>query len=306
MADTGLRARIILFAKGFCMGSADIVPGVSGGTMALILGIYRQLIEAIRSFDLVWLKSLFRLDLRILLTRPHFGFLIPLILGIVAALLFFTRIVPLPYLIEQYPAPVYGLFFGLILGSILILVRQFEHSHISWVMLVLVTVIGWWIFNLVPADTPEAGWFVFISGALAISAMLLPGISGSFILLMLKKYAYIFSAIGRFDLTVIVPFALGMATGLILFSRLLSWLLNRFYQPTLASIIGLLTASLWVIWPFQERVFENIAGKQKLVKVMPIWPDRWDSMALLAVVLILVGFIAVVALEYVSGDKQGY
>lgn len=304
MAETGFRRRLQLFAKGFCMGSADIVPGVSGGTMALILGIYQQLIEAIRSFDLIWLKSLFRLDTRVLFSRPHFGFVIPLLAGIAAALLFFTRIVPLPYLIEHYPAPVYGLFFGLIGGSILVLVRQFEHSRISWFMLVLMTALGWWIFNLVPAETPQAGWFIFISGALAISAMLLPGVSGSFILLLLKKYAYIFAAIGQLNLSVVIPFVLGMATGLVLFSRLVSWLLRKFYQPTLASIIGLLTASLWVIWPFQERVFENIAGKQKLVTVTPVWPDAWDNMSILAVVLIFAGFAAVLMLEYLAGGRH--
>lgn len=300
----GWRSRWLLFAKGFCMGSADVVPGVSGGTMALILGIYQRLIEAIRSFDLIWIRSLLRFDIQVFFTRPHFGFVIPLGLGIVAALLFFTRVVPLPYLIEHYPEPVYGLFFGLIVGSIVILVRQFEHSPLSWFMLLLTTVAGWWIFNLVPEETPETTWFVFISGALAITAMLLPGISGSFILLLLNKYAYIFAAIGQFNLTVLVPFVFGVATGLILFSRLLSWLLRRFYQPTLASILGLLAASLWVIWPFQERMFANVAGKKKLISVTPVWPDSWDNMATLAVVLLLVGFAAVLVLDYLASNRH--
>lgn len=296
-------SRLLLFAKGFCMGSADVVPGVSGGTMALILGIYQRLIEAIRSFDLIWLRSLFRFNFTVLFTRPHFGFVIPLALGIVAALVFFTRVVPLPYLIEYYPAPVYGLFFGLIVGSIVILVQQLEHSPVSWIMLLLTTLAGWWIFNLVPAETPETAWFVFISGALAITAMILPGISGSFILLLLNKYAYIFAAIGQFDLSVLVPFVGGMITGIIVFSRLLSWLLRKFYQPTLAAVLGLLVASLWVIWPFQERVFANVAGKEKLVSVTPVWPDSWDDMAILAMILLVVGFAAVLMLHYLAGNK---
>lgn len=299
-----LRKRLLLFAKGFCMGSADIVPGVSGGTMALVLGIYQQLIEAIRSFDLSWLRSLLRFDIRTFLTRPHLGFLIPLGIGIVTALLFFTRVIPLPYLIEHYPAPVYGLFFGLVAGSIVILVREFEHSRISWLMLVITTVIGWWIFNISPAETPETAWFVFLSGALAISAMLLPGISGSFILLLLNKYAYIFTAIGQFNLAVLLPFLLGIATGLVLFSRVLSWLLRKYYQPTLAAIIGLLVASLWVIWPFQQRVFETVAGKEKLISVTPVWPEIWDSLAVLAALLILIGFAVVLMLEYAAGSRR--
>lgn len=296
--------RCILGLKGFCMGSADVVPGVSGGTMALILGIYQQLIEAVRSFDFTWLRSIARLDIAVALGRPHFGFLIPLVLGIVAALIFFTRIIPLPHLIETYPEPVYGLFFGLIVGSIIVLLRSFDRGMHNWLWLLAGTLAGLWIFNQVPAETPEAAWFVFISGALAISAMLLPGISGSFILLMLKKYAYIFGAIGQFNLAVLVPFAAGAVTGLVLFSRLLGWLLRRYHEATLAAIIGLLIASLWVIWPFQERVFETVAGEQKLISVTPILPDAWTSITLLTAILAVTGFIAVLLLFYFApGEK---
>ncbi|MDZ7734788.1 MAG: DUF368 domain-containing protein [Gammaproteobacteria bacterium] len=282
------------------MGTADIIPGVSGGTMALILGIYQQLIEAIRSFDLQWLRSLLYLDIRNMAARPHFAFLIPLLAGIAAALLFFTRVVPLPYLIEHYPEPVYGLFFGLILGSIVILIREFERDRIGWLFLLLATILGWWVFNLVPAETPDAGWFIFISGALAISAMLLPGISGSFILLLLKKYAYIFAAIGAADFSVIVPFALGMLAGLIAFSRLLSWLLRHYYRQALAAIIGLLVASLWVIWPYQQRVFAHVGDRQKLVSVTPAWPEVWTGMTILAVIMIITGFVAVLVLNHMA------
>ena len=294
----------LLFAKGFCMGTADIIPGVSGGTIALILGIYRQLIEAIRSFDLDWQRSLARLDIRAAVSYPHFGFIIPLALGIIAALLFFTRVVPLPYLVEHYPEPVYGLFFGLIAGSVIILARVFEHHPLSWLFLLLTTALGWWLFNAVPAETPEESWFVFVSGLLAISAMLLPGISGSFILLLLKKYAYIFGAIGTLNLGVIIPFALGMLTGLIAFSRVLSWLLRRFYRNTLAAIIGLLIASLWVIWPFQERVYTTVGDKQKLLNTTPVWPENWTTMMVLAVFLALCGCAAMLILHYFVETRQ--
>lgn len=298
------RGRCILFVKGFCMGSADIVPGVSGGTIALILGIYQQLIEAVRSFNLAWLEAVVRLDLRAALRLPHFSFLIPLVVGIFAALLFFTRVVPLPQLLETYPEPVYGLFFGLIAGSIIILIRDFDHEWQNWAWLVAGTVGGLWVFNLVPAETPETAWFVFLSGALAISAMLLPGISGSLILLLLKKYAYVFDAIGQINFAVIGPFVLGMLTGLALFSRLLSWLLRRYYQPTLAAIIGLLAASLWVIWPYQERVFATVAGTQKLVGVTPSWPEDWTGMTVLAAILVFTGLAGVLLLAYLArADK---
>jgi len=286
------------------MGTADVIPGVSGGTMAVILGIYRQLIEAIRSFDWPWVRSLLRFDLVDIVVRPHLGFLIPLFAGIVAALLFFTRVVPLPHLIEHYPEPVYGLFFGLIAGSIVILVREFSHETVSWLFLLLAALAGWWVFNRVPAETPESAWFVFLSGMLAISAMLLPGISGSFILLLLNKYAYIFAAIGAFDLGVLVPFVLGMLAGLAAFSRLLSWLLRRFYQTTLAAIIGLLAASLWVIWPFQERVYVAVDGREKLLTATPVWPELWTGLDMAAAVLPLAGFVLILGLDRLAQESN--
>lgn len=286
------------------MGSADVVPGVSGGTMALILGIYQQFIEAIRSFDYVWLQGLLQLDWRTAIRRPHFGFVIPLLVGIFAALLFFTRVVPLPYLIEHYPAPVYGFFFGLISGSIVILVRQFDHAMADWLALVLATLAGLWLFSRVPAETPDTTWFVFISGALAICAMLLPGISGSFILLMLKKYSTIFAAIGSFNLAVLIPFGLGILAGLIAFSRALAWLLRHYYQTTLAAIIGLLAASLWVIWPYQSRVYEQVAGREKLIMTNPVWPEVWGGYELLAAGLAAFGVVLVLLLERLARPRQ--
>lgn len=287
------------------MGIADIVPGVSGGTMALILRIYVQLIEAVRSFDWPWLRSLFRLDLHTALTRPHFGFLIPLVIGIVAALMFFTRVISLPQLIEFFPEPVYGLFFGLILGSIVVLLRDFVHANWwNWICLMLGTAAGLWIFNMMPAETPEAAWFIILSGALAISAMLLPGISGSFILLILNKYAYIFTAIGQLNVAVLAPFAAGIIIGLAAFSRIISWLLRHFYNRTLAVIIGLLLASLWVIWPFQQRIYTQVGDSVQLLKTTPVWPDAWTTMTWLAVVMIFLGIMLVFMLEGLAGRRS--
>lgn len=280
------------------MGSADVIPGVSGGTIALILGIYAHLINAIKSFDRVWLKSVVTLDFRDIFARPHFSFLLPLFAGIVCALLFFTRLVPLPQLLLEYPEQIYGLFFGLISGSIIVLLKEVAGLNRRTVIPLLAGIAaGLIVFNLVPMETPESSWFIFLSGALALCAMLLPGISGSFILLILNKYAYIFSAIGYFRFSVIVPFALGAVTGLVLFSRILSWLLKRYHQQTLVSIIGLLIASLWVIWPFQERIYETVRNKPRLVNSIPYFPSELSQTLLFAVFMIIVGFGIVILLE---------
>lgn len=299
-----MKQRIILVAKGFCIGAADIVPGVSGGTMAFILGIYGEFIAAIKSFDAATLAALFRLDVRQAAARPHFGFILPLLLGIVAALLFFTRVVPLPQLLLDYPEQVYGLFFGLIGGSILVLLRETDAmTGRGYVMLTLGVIGGYVVFNLVPVQTPDAGWFIFIAGALAICAMMLPGISGSFVLLILNKYAYVFTAIGYFNLSVLLPFAGGVLAGLVFFSRLLSWILDRWYRATVVFITGLLLASLTLIWPFQERIYETVGGDPLLVETHPVLPPDLSPQVLLSFAFILVGVIVVLLINRLHNTR---
>ena len=262
--------------------------------MAFILGIYREFIAAIKSFDLAALTALLRLNIREALARPHFGFIVPLIIGIIAALLFFTRVVPLPQLLLDYPEQVYGLFFGLIGGSILVLLRETDAmTGRDYITLALGAAGGYIIFNLVPVQTPDAGWFIFVAGALATCAMMLPGISGSFVLLILNKYAHVFNAIGYFNLSVLLPFAGGVLAGLVFFSRLLSWILERWYRATVVFITGLLLASLTVIWPFQERIYETAGGDQLLVETHPVFPSGPSLPVLLSFAFIIAGIIIV-------------
>lgn len=287
------------------MGAADVVPGVSGGTMAFILGIYAELINAIKSFDKLWLSALFRLQVRETLTRPHFSFLIPLAIGLFSALMFFTRVIPLPRLIIDYPEQVYGLFFGLIVGSIFVLIKDMNNLRIKESIMILPGLVaGLIIFNLVPTQTPETSWFVFISGSLAICAMILPGISGSFILLILNKYAYIFDAIGHFRFSIIIPFALGAITGLCLFARALSYLLEHYYRQTLLFISGLLLASLYVIWPFQEREYMLVRDKERLMSSTPVLPVEWGSTEFLSLALLLLGLIIVLLIDYLVSRQS--
>ncbi len=299
-------SRLKLIAKGFCVGSADVVPGVSGGTMAFILGIYPQLINAIKSFDSEWVKMIFSLNIKGIINRPHFGFLIPLGIGAVAALLFFTRIVSLPDLIRTQPEIIYGLFFGLVLGSIVLL---FRHSGlillIKQMLFLLVGILfGGFVVTLVPASTPDDSWFIFLCGAIAISAMILPGISGSFILLIMKKYAYIFNAIGHFDFSIILPFVLGIFTGIIIFSRVLSYLLKTFYQQTILFITGILIASLYVIWPFQTRVYEIVRDKERLISSVPFLPEAFSNELVYSFIMMLIGLAAVIILDHLSGKDS--
>lgn len=299
-----LTAAPLIVSKGFCMGSADIIPGVSGGTMALILGIYERLLTAIRSFDIAWVKALIRFDLRASLGRNDLLFLAPLGFGIIAAILFFTRIVPLPSLILTHPELVYGLFFGLIAASVIVLMRQVTHFGPKQLGIALLGVaLGYLVVTLVPVDTPSEPWFIFICGFIAISAMLLPGISGSFILLILGQYGYIINALGSFNLVVIATFGGGALAGLVVFSRTIVWLLKHYHQATLLLIKGILIGSLWIIWPFQERIYETVRGKQKLVAANPIVPEALDGLVLASLAMMVAGFILVLVISRFA-DQQ--
>jgi putative membrane protein len=299
-----LPAPLVLLLKGFCMGAADVVPGVSGGTMAFILGIYTRLIDAIRSFDFPWLMAIVRFDLRTALTRPHFLFLIPLGIGILSAIVFFTRVVPIPRLIHTHPEHIYGLFFGLIVGSILVLCVDIGWRSIrDFLGFAIGILLGGVIVTAVPTTTPDTWWFITVSGAVAICAMILPGISGSFILLILGKYAYALDGIGRFDLAILIPFALGAAAGLALFARLLSWLLHHYERLMLLVICGFLLASLWVVWPFQERHFVLVRGKERLLESTPVLPSL-DSVAAQSFALTLVGIVVVVGAMAISKHQR--
>jgi len=282
-----------------------VVPGVSGGTMAFILGIYSDLISAIKSFDSSWLRAVLRLDFKTIVNKPHFKFLIPLGVGLGCALIFFTRIVQLPALLLDYPEQIYGLFFGLIVGSVFVLLQDLNELRLSdYLMALIGTVLGLIVFNLVPVQTPETSWFVFLSGALAICAMILPGISGSFILLILNKYAYIFNAIGYFKLSILIPFALGAISGLLLFSRLLSYLLDKYYQRVILFITGLLLASLYVIWPFQERIYTIVRDKQRLTSSTPLVPNELTTEVIVSCALIIGGLLFVLVIKRLSKIKQ--
>lgn len=300
-----MKDKLLISLKGMCMGAADVVPGVSGGTMAFILGIYARLLEAIRSFDIALLKMLFRGEFSAAIKHTDIVFLLSLFAGIVTALAFFTRVVPIPVLIHSDPEVIYGLFFGLILASIYILVKEIKDTNLStWLFLFTGIVLALIVVNLVPRDTPYDSWFIFLAGAIAICAMILPGISGSFILLLLGKYAYIFNAIGHFNLSVLLPFAAGAVVGLMLFSRTLVWLLHHHYKNTLSLIIGILVGSLWLIWPFQTRVFITVREKERLISSSPHWPELWTLTHSYAVGMVVIGIILVWGIHAYANKKS--
>ena len=287
-----------LVAKGFCMGAADVVPGVSGGTIALILGLYPRLLSAIRAFDLGLLTLLRRGRWATAAEHVDAVFLFYLATGLAAALVFFTRVVGLPELVITHPQPVYSLFFGLVCTSLYLLLRSvtnFRLRDACWLLAggLLGVAMAW----AVPINTPETAWFVFLSGAVSVCAMLLPGISGAFVLLILKKYAYVLGAVARFDLAVLTPFVTGAVCGLLLFSRVLVWCLRRFERATLLVMSGIVLGSLYLLWPFRERGHAMVEGRRLLTLSVPAWPDTMDATLFASLALAAAGVLVVLVLD---------
>lgn len=294
----------ILFAKGCCIGAADVVPGVSGGTMAYILGVWLRLMNAIKSFNVKWVRTVLRGQWTLALQTAHFAFLVPLVVGIGGAFITFTRFIPLPKLLITHPEPIYGLFFGLIAGSVVLLVEEIGRITFRELVIGIVGLAGGWVLvNLVPVETPEDWWFIYLCGCIAITAMLLPGISGSFMLLILGKYSYVFGAIGDFNFAVILPFALGCLTGVILFARVASWILHHYYRESVVFIIGVLISSMWLIWPFQDRTYAIVREKERLISSTPNWPAEMTSQDWFGLGMMAFGFVLVVTIGVIAKKK---
>ncbi len=294
--------------SGFCMGTADVVPGVSGGTMAVALGIYRQLLAAITSINTRTLKALLKLDLKGALSKLHWRFIASLGTGIVSAVVVMVVGLKLPHLVQTQTKLVYAVFFGLVLSSALVLGRRIPSwTPIRVLAAVAGAALGFGVVNMVPADTPDSPPFIFMYGVIAISAMLLPGISGSFILLILRKYAYILDSLSELlhgdlgALRVVAPFAVGCLVGLLLFARFLGWLLHKWEHTVMAVLTGLLIGSLWRIWPYQHTEVVVVREKARVISATPYWPE---SPEVFTVVLFLLGFVAVLGIEQMARKRD--
>lgn len=294
---------IIISLKGFCMGAADVVPGVSGGTMALILGIYEELIRSIRSFDIKFLKLLFNGKLQEALACFSWQFLLFLAAGILIAIFSLAKI--LGWLLETHPVLIWSFFFGLILASLVLVSRQLEKWTLPMVIAMIIGALGaYTLVGLIPVSTPEEPWFLFLSGAIAICAMILPGISGSFILVLLGKYHYVLDAVNNRDFFTLLIVALGTGVGLMTFVRLLNWLLKRYHDLTMAILTGLMLGSLRKIWPWKISIEIPIPeGGVSHASQLNIFPQSFNQELLTALLLMVFGIILVFSMNYFARQK---
>ena len=245
--------------KGACMGAADVIPGVSGGTIAFITGIYDQLIGSINSINGEAIKLFFSGRFKEFWKHINGSFLVSLFCGILFSVLTLAGL--MQYLLEHHPIQTWAFFFGLIVASSIFILKGIEGWNMKYVIFVILGIIlGVVVCTLSPTQTPDALWFIFLSGAIAICAMILPGISGSFILLILGKYKFIMGAITGLtsgaavgeSMVILSVFAVGAVCGLLSFSKFLHWLLGRYHKQTLLVLAGFIIGSLVKVWPWSN------------------------------------------------------
>lgn len=280
------------------MGAADVVPGVSGGTMAFILGIYEELIEAIHAVNVSFVRRLLSFRFREAFEDFPYWFLISVGIGIGGAI--FSLAKSLNWALQNHPVLIWSFFFGLVLASVLAVRRRvMAWSPSITAATVLAAVAAYILVGLVPVETPDASWFLFLCGAIAICAMILPGISGSFILVLLGKYQYVLNAVVQRDFVTLFVVACGCAIGLLSFARLLRWLFHHYHNMTVAALIGLMIGSLRKVWPWKETVetFVDRHGDIRPLVQVNILPAAWSTEVGLAIILAVVGCVLVLVME---------
>jgi putative membrane protein len=294
--------------KGLAMGAADVVPGISGGTIAFITGIYDELLDSLKAINPTSARQLFRQGPLVFWQTINGSFLLALALGIGLSIFSLARV--MRFLLAHHAVLLWAFFFGLILASAIYVARRMAAWHLSSLALGLLgAVLSFWLTLTTPADTSlHAPWFVFVSGAIAICAMILPGISGSFVLLLLGQYAFILGAISDLNLVVLMIFGAGAAIGLLAFSHLLSWILNHYRNLTIAFLTGLMLGALNKVWPWKQVIetYTDRHGAIKPLVEMNVLPGQFpgDPQLFWVVALASVGFALIFVVEGIATWHQ--
>ena len=304
-SNRSIKQYFFIGLKGMAMGAADVVPGVSGGTIAFISGIYQELVETISGFKLSLLKTLKQEGFKAAWEKGNFSFITALFIGILISVFSLMKLVH--FLLENHPIKLWAFFFGLVLASILFIGKQIKQWNFKTIIAFLVSaLLAFGITKLGTSGDSENLFYLFLSGAIASCAMILPGISGSFILVLLGAYGTITKAVHDFDLKRIIVVALGVIVGLLSFSHLLKWLFKHYENLTLAILTGFVLGSLNKIWPWKktlESVF--IDDKQIVLNEVSILPQDYptDPQLLWALILSILGFGLILLLERLAKNK---
>lgn len=302
-----LKDYLLISLKGIAMGAADAVPGVSGGTIAFISGIYEELITSISNVDASLFKTLFKEGFTAFWKKANGNFLLALIIGIAVSLISFTRLAK--YLLENHPILIWGFFFGLILASVLIVGKQItKWNTANIIALIIGTLVAYYISGLPSMMENDSTVFLFFAGSLAICAMILPGVSGAFILVILGAYKNAIDALHDFDVKKIITLSAGALLGLLTFSKVLKWLFQKYRDLTLALLTGFIVGSLNKVWPWKKVLTFRTNSKGKEVPLIEesISPYNFDGdpQLLWAVLLMIIGFFTIYLLEKFGPENQ--
>lgn len=293
------------FLKGMAMGAANVIPGVSGGTIALITGIFERLINSIKSFDAKALRLIMKGDLPGFVRKTDLFFLLIVLLGAVLSVLSLARI--LGYLFDFYPIFIWSYFFGLIVASVFFVGKTVERYTIPVLLVfVLGATVAASLSLLSPASGNDHFFYLFLCGVAAMCSMILPGLSGSFILILMGNYELIMiNAVNELDLTILFPVALGAGAGLLFFSHLLSWVYQRYKNETISLLTGFIAGSLLILWPWKNvhyRVDQSgemlLRGGDPVVQqYVPFLPNHLTPEVLAALLFMLLGVLTIWGLE---------
>ncbi len=302
---------LFLFLKGAAMGAADVVPGVSGGTIAFITGIYARLLNALKTLHPLTLSILWKKGFVAFWQAIDGWFLLVLFSGILSSILSLAKLIN--FLLDNYTILVWSFFFGLVSASVVYLFRQVpQWRKQEFLAIIIGVVIAVSISLLRPSQLPDTWWMLFIAGFIAICAMILPGISGSFILLIMGMYSVFIQALSDLNFLFLGSFGLGCLLGLLAFSHLLSFLLKRHFSIMLATLTGFLIGSLNILWPWKAVVETTINRHGELVPLVQenILPWAYGAVVgkpdqlLIAIMTASAGFLIVFILEYITQDEK--
>ncbi len=305
-----MKKALLLYAKGIAMGAADVVPGVSGGTVAFITGIYDELLRSISGVPSAAVQLL-RGRVRDAWQTANLSFLLILFGGVFTSIISLARLIS--YLLEHHPIPVWSFFFGLILVSVHIVAKDIGRWGASRVVALLLGIaFAYWITVAEPVQWATDGFSLFLAGAIAICAMILPGISGSFILLLLGLYPVVLAAVKGFEAGILLTFLAGCVVGILTFARLVSWMLKRWRDLTLAFLTGLMLGSLNKVWPWKETLTWRVDSHGAQVPLLErnLSPGAFaditgqDPQLVLALMLAFAGIALVLGIEWIAARHQ--
>ncbi len=298
--------------KGIGMGTANVIPGVSGGTIALITGIFERLINSIKSFDFKTLRLLFKGQFREFVKHTDLYFLASVGVGILIAIFSLARL--LEYLFKYHSIYIWSYFFGLILASVYFIGITIKNWNTYVIISFLIgTAIAVSLSFLSPAEGNENFFYLILCGVVGVCSMILPGLSGSFVLILMGNYQLIFiEAVNQLRIDILFPAAIGIVVGLIGFSHFLSWIFRRFRYQTIALLTGFILGSLIIIWPWKDKIFvTDTFGEVVIKKGMPVvaryklvLPDSFSGEVMLAVVFIVLGILSIWLIEWTAKKKS--